>query len=309
MKKNNFMVPLILSALLCFFCFAGCGTAPAPSADGFTVAATTYPVYLLTQMVTEGVENVTLHPIINQPISCPHDYSLSVNDMKLVEQADVLIQNGGGLEPFVTDLLDAMPDLPVVDCSEGIHLLSYQGHDTEAAEPDPHFWLDPHRAAQMVETIGAGLAQADPENGPQYEKNAAAAAQALRTYGDTLPERFSAVTCKELVTFHDGFGYLAEACGLTILKSIEEEAGSEVSAKEISAIAALLKSHQIPAVFCEENGSDSAASAVARETGASIGTLTLMMSGPQDAASPNLYYTMMDENLETLATLLTVSEG
>ena len=124
-----------------------------------------------------------------------------------------------------------------------------------------------------------------------------------------MPERLSSVTCKELITFHDGFGYLADACGLTILKSIEEEAGSEVSAKEIGDIAELVKSHQIPAIFCEENGSASAASTVAQETGAKIGTLTLMMSGPNEAASPNLYYTLMDQNIETLCTLLTASEG
>lgn len=306
MKKA--LIPFVLLALLLL---PGCGNPPVSSDGGFTVVTTTYPVYLLTQMVTDGVEGITLIPIINQPISCPHDYSLSVNDMKVVEQADVCIQNGAGLEPFLSDLLAAVPDLSVIDSSQGIALLPYKGHhaEDEAAEQDPHIWLDPCRAAQMVENIGAGLAKEDPDHSQQYTQNAAAAAQALRVYGEALPERLSGITCRELVTFHDGFGYLADACDLTILASIEEEAGSEVPAKEISRLAALVKTHQLPAVFCEENGSTSAASVVAQEAGTEIGTLTLMLSGPNEAQSPNLYYTMMDQNISVLCTFLTASEG
>ena len=203
----------------------GCGSSVSSSAR-FTVATTTYPLYLLTQMVTEGVDDVEIVPVINQPISCPHDYTLSVNDMKKIEQSDVLIQNGLGLEPFLSDVMDAYPDLPVMDASDGISLLPYQGHDTETAEDDPHIWMDPNRAAQMVETIGSGLSDADPVNSEAYQANAAKAAQELREYANKASSRLSGLTCRELITFHDGFGYMANAFGLTIVKSIEEEANA-----------------------------------------------------------------------------------
>ncbi len=303
------MKKTILSlAMALLFLLPGCSSSLSSSAR-FTVATTTYPLYLLTQMVTEGIDDVEIVSIINQPISCPHDYSLSVNDMKKIEQADVLVQNGVGLEPFLSDILDAYPNLPVIDSSTGISILPYQGHDTETTDDDPHIWMDPNRAAQMVETIGAGLSKADPTNSEAYQTNAATAAQALREYANTASSRLAGLTCRELITFHDGFGYMANAFGLTIVKSIEEEAGSEVSAKEISHIVSLVQSHGIPAVFCEENGSDSAANTIAQETGVQVGTLTLMMNGSTERETPNAYYTFMDQNIDVLLKLLQPDGG
>lgn len=304
MKKT-----IVSFALLLLLLLPGCSNTPVSSSGRFTVVTTTYPVYLLTQMVTEGVDDVRIMTIINQPISCPHDYSVTVSDMKTAEQADLLIQNGLGLEPFLSDLLDAYPDLPVIDSSSGISILPYQGHDTDQGEGDPHIWMDPNRAAQMVETIGIGLAEADPTNRETYEQNAAAAARTLREYAGTISGRLANLSCRELITFHDGFGYLANALNLTIVKSIEEEAGSEVSAKEISNIVSLVKSHGIPAVFCEANGSASAANTIAQEAGIRVGTLTLMMNGSEERKTPNLYYTLMDQNIEVLLKSLQTEGG
>ena len=292
-------------SLLLLLLTSGCGSA-APAAtepDRLSIVATTYPVFLLTQMVTDGVDGISLHPLINQPISCPHDYSLTVNDMMAVETADVLIQNGAGLEPFLSDILDAYPSLPVIDSSAGVSLLKYQGHDA-TEENDPHIWLDPSRAAQMVENIGAELSKQDPDHTDAYLQNAEKAAGQLREYGQSLAAEMANLPNRELITFHDGFGYLADACDLTILKSIEEEAGSEASAQDIAEIAALVKSKNIPAVFCEANGSDSAAQTISRETGATVATLSLMMSGSEERTTPNAYYTIMDQNADSLRAAL-----
>ncbi|MGI6498855.1 MAG: metal ABC transporter substrate-binding protein [Oscillospiraceae bacterium] len=299
MKKTVVSLALLLLVL-----FSGCGGASLSSPARFTVVTTTYPVYLLTQMATEGIDGVRIMTMINQPISCPHEYSLTVDDMKTAEQADLLIQNGAGLEHFLPDLLAAYPDLPVLDSAEGVSLLPYQGHDADHGEDDPHIWMDPNRAAQMVETIGAGLAAADPENRDAYTKNAVAAAQSLREYAAAAAGRLAGLSRRELVTFHDGFGYLANAFDLTILKSIEEEAGSEVSAKELSNIVALVKNNGIPAVFREENGSASAANTIAKDAGVRVGTLTMMMNGSEKRQTPNLYYTLMDQNIEALLDFL-----
>ena len=98
---------------------------------------------------------------------------------------------------------------------------------------------------------------------------------------------------KLLITFHDGFSYLADAYGLTILRAMEEEAGSEASAKDIKEIVELVREYDIPMIFVEENGSDATAKAIQRETGTDIGTLSTLMS-PGD-------YSQRDfQNLKTL---------
>ena len=85
-----------------------------------------------------------------------------------------------------------------------------------------------------------------------------------------------------LVTFHDGFHYFAQALGLPLLASIEEEEGSEASAMEINEITQLVKEHQLPVIFTEVNGSDATANAISRETGCQVAQLTMLMDGPEE---------------------------
>ena len=170
MKKLLALVSVL--ALLC----AGCSDAPAQEDDTLHILATTYPVYLFTTAVTEGVEDIEVTRLINEEVSCLHDYTLTVNDMKAIEKADVIIMNGAGFEDFMSDAL-AQTDATVIDCSEGIALLEschdHDGHDHEGHDHahDPHFWLDPDCAAQMVETIATELTALDAHNTERYSSN------------------------------------------------------------------------------------------------------------------------------------------
>ena len=70
--------------------------------------------------------------------------------------------------------------------------------------------------------------------------------------------------CRELITFHDGFSYFADAFDLTILRAIEEEAGEQASAREVADIVTEIQTHQLPAIFTEVNGADATAQIIHR---------------------------------------------
>lgn len=307
------------AALLCaaalVFSLAACG-GPAGSAShnedsgSLRILATTYPVYCFTQAVTEGVDGVEVHLMIDQQVSCLHDYTLSVNDMRAIEGADVIVINGAGLEDFMADAL-AFSDAPVIDCSEGIALLPYAGHEdhdhavleADSGHFDPHIWMDPSRAAQMAETIAGTLADLDPAHADAYLQNGAAAAaryRAISADGYALLHGEENAPLYGMITFHDGFAYFADAFGLTLLRSIEEEAGSEASAKDIVEIVTLVREEQIPMIFVEENGSDATAKAIQRETGTALGTLTMMMGDNGKSYEEN-----MEQNIKTVQSGLT----
>lgn len=160
--------------------------------DGTThLVATTYPVYLFTAELVKGVEGITVDLMIDQPISCLHDYTLSVKDMKTLERADLIILSGAGLEETMEDALDTVSDTPQIDCAQGIALLEsshdhdhghdHDDHDHEEAdhdepsdhdhESDPHIWLDPNRVEQMLGNLAAGLRRFDPTHAALYETN------------------------------------------------------------------------------------------------------------------------------------------
>ena len=74
---------------------------------------------------------------------------------------------------------------------------------------------------------------------------------------------------------------------------MEEESGSEASAKELIELIRLVEDYQLPAIFIEKSGSDSAAGIISAETGARIYTLDMAMAG-------NSYFDAMYHNINTL---------
>ena len=294
MRRRNILALLLALTLL----LPGCGGARTGGGEEarLTILASTYPVYLAARAVTDGVDGVAVERLNTGEVSCLHDYTLTVTDMKKIEQADIIALNGADLEEFMEDALAASSAL-VIDCSEGVALLpamGHEGHDHDT-EYDPHIWMDPERAAQMVWNVATVLSELDTMNGDLYTANASAAEARLQSEitGVEDPDDLAG-----LITFHDGFQYFAQATGLDLLKAIEEEEGAEASAAEIKEIVGLIGEYDIPAIFTEKNGSDATAQAISRETGCGVAQLDLIMSGEGSGIQP--YVDAMDQNIDTI---------
>ena len=281
------ILSMLLSVLLLL---PGCAQAPSGSSqeEGLTVLATTYPVYLFARTVAQGVEGVTVERLNTGSVSCLHDYTLSVDDMKKIEGADVIAMNGAGLEDFMDDAL-AASSAAVIDCSQGVALFENADHIHEEGDGghdhghwDPHYWMDPGNAAVMVRNLQEGFALADPDHGDAYARNGEEAAGQLPSFAGDCTQALEGAEGAALITFHDGFHYFAQSLGLPLLASIEEEEGSEASAMEINEITQLVKEHQLPVIFTEVNGSDATANAISRETGCQVAQLTMLMDGPEE---------------------------
>ena len=287
MKKSAILLGLLL--LLC-----GC----ARSTETVDIAATTLPVYQFTQALCQGTD-LAVGRLITESVSCLHDYSLNVNQVRQAEQARIVVLSGAGLEDFMDGILDGKP---TIDASQGIALLegeAHEGHDHPHGgdghdhEWDPHIWLSPANAKIMAQNICNGLTEVYPQWADRFSENLApllAQLDALEQYGqDTL----SQLRCRELITFHDGFAYFAQAFDLEILAAVEEESGSEASAKELVGLIELVRDHNLPAVFVEKNGSTSAAEILSRETGAKEAVLDMAMAGDS-------YFDAMYHNIDTI---------
>ena len=292
MKKS-----VLIYALVLLLALPSC--APAREEARFTVVCTTYPVYLFASFLTQGGEGVAVERLDTGSTSCLHDYSLSMADMKKLERADVIAINGAGLEEFLEDAL-ATSDAKIIDCSEGVELLENLSHHHEEGEEDehghdhghwdPHYWMDPDNARIMVGNLRNFLVLTDPDHAAAYEKNAGRSDMALRVYQqEILRDVWDAYSPQlgerpRLITFHDGFQYFARALDVELLASIEEEAGSEASAREIVEITNLVKEYHIPVIFTEVNGSDATAQAISREAGCRVAQLSMLMDGPEPEA-------------------------
>lgn len=303
-----------LLALMCVLVLlTGC-TPAEPAQDQMNIVATTYPTYLAALAVTQGVEGVSVSRLDTGSVNCLHDYTLTVNDMKKLSQADVIVMNGAGLEDFMSDTL-ASTDALVIDCSERVDLLpaaSHHDHEHHGDHGhfDPHYWMDPLNFHTMVGNVRRGLWDLFPgEVAPDLSANTTLAFEQLQPLYELglkylYPQSENAISVPGLITFHDGFQYLAYTFHLPLLASIEEEAGSEASAKEMDEIIRLVNEQRIPVIFTETNGSDATAKAIARETGCAVAQLSMIMDGrepTEEDSSPITPYTeLMLNNIYTL---------
>lgn len=283
MKRIAFLL-LFLWPIMLFGCAA--------QDEDVSILATTRPVYDLTSALCEGTQlGVSL--LISENVSCLHDYSLSTAQMKKLENAQLVILSGGGLENLDDTLLQRCSS--VCDASVGISFLECHeehGHDHEH-EHDAHIWLSPANAKLMAQNICQSLIAQYPSERELFERNLTsllARLDELQSYGEQTLQTLSG---RELITFHDGFAYLAQAFDLTILAAVEEESGSEASARDLIELIDMVREHDLPAIFVERNGSTAAASVIARETGVRVFTLDMCMGEGN-------YFDNMYHNIDSL---------
>ncbi len=280
---------LIFSLIALLLC--GCA-----SQEPAQVAATTLPVYEFTTRLCENTP-ITVTRLVTEEVSCLHDYSLNVRQVKAAEAAELMVISGAGLEAFLSDLL---LNTRIVDASAGISLLCPENsHDHDHAQEghshdkDPHIWLSPANAMQMARNICTGLSEAYPEHKDIFSANLEALTEELRTLQEYGAEALASLSCRELITFHDGFAYFADAFDLHILEAVEEESGSEASARELIHLIEEVEHHKLPAIFTEKSGSVSAAGIIARETGCVSYALDMAMAGDS-------YFDAMYHNMDTI---------
>ena len=281
------MKKLIVFSILFALLFTGC--VPNNTAQ---IATTTLPVYEFTAALCDGT-GITVSRLVTENVSCLHDYALQVDQMQAMEAAEAVIINGAGLETFLNDVLNTATC--VIDASEGIALSCGHQHeeDNHHHESDPHIWLSPEKAKQMCQNIASKLIRLYPQHEELFSKNQTelvAKLDALQAYGE---QELGDLTCRDLITFHDGFSYFAESFDLHILKAVEEESGSEASAQELIELIGLVNDHHLPAIFTEANGSTAAAEIIARETDVKIYILDMAMAGDS-------YFTAMYHNIDTI---------
>ena len=291
--KKCMLLPLLL--VLCLLC--GCGAQQAPA----QVAATTLPVYEFTARLCQGTP-ITVTRLVTEQVSCLHDYSLNVRQVRAAEAAELIVISGAGLEDFLEDVLSGGQ---ILDASQSIALLEGEeqehededahghGHEGHHHEKDPHIWLSPANAITMAGNICQGLCQRYPQYEDTFRGNLAGLLADLEALQDEIHKTLTDLSCRELITFHDGFAYLAQACGLTIVDAIEEESGREASAKELIRVIREVEEHHLPAIFTEKSGSTAAAEIISRETGAKCLSLDMAMAGDS-------YFDAMYHNIDTL---------
>jgi len=254
-----------LAALLVAGCAGSGGGGAAGGGDGaLRVVATTTQVADLARNVGGGRVRVTslLKPGID-----PHDYEPSPSDIDALAHADLVLENGVGLEGWLGDTIDGSGfDGPVVDTSRGVRLRLVGG------APDPHIWQDPRNAEVMAANIGRGLAAAEPSAAADFQGDLAAYTRQLRALDAEVRRQVGSLANRKVVTDHDAFGYYLDRYGLELVGSVipSFDSSAELSGRDIRDLVARIKATRVRAVFSETSLPPRAAETIAREAGVKV---------------------------------------
>ncbi|GIG41323.1 metal ABC transporter substrate-binding protein [Cellulomonas phragmiteti] len=200
-----------------------------------------------------------------------HGYDPTPGDVARARRADLVLDNGLGLEAWFAQFVDGI-DAPHVVVSEGVDVLDITG-DAAAGRPNPHAWMSPVQAQVYVANIATALADLDPAHADDYRANAEAYTAELQQVHDDLVAALAALPAAQrtLVTCEGAFSYLARDAGLTERYIWPVNAEQQATPRQITAVIDHVREHDVPAVFCESTVSDAPMRQVAEATGAVLG--------------------------------------
>ena len=281
-------IPLRAALALCLLFALG---APCGAAGGLRVVTSFYPVYVTALNVAAGVPGVEVSNLTSPHLGCLHDYQLTAGDVRKLADADLLLANGAGMEPFLDKVARQSPGLRVVEVSEGIPLM----------DGNSHVWVSFDGARRQTDNIVAALAASAPQhaaafraNGESYKAQLAGLEQRMRT-------ALAPYEGAPIVTFHEAFPYFARDFRLELAGVIEREPGTEPSARELADTVELVRGRGVKALFAEPQFSDQSAQVIARETGARVYELDPVVTGPSEPeAARGAWLAAMEKNLAVL---------
>lgn len=194
----------------------------------------------------------------------------------------------------------------VVDVSDNVNFQKSHdhGHGGHSHELDPHIWLNPLNAVQMVNNIAESLAQKDPSNANFYAKNADNLKQELLGLDKEFQD-LAARAEKPLVFVSPfAYGYFVERYKWSY-KSLFSGCGgeTEASAKKITKIVNFIKENSIPCVFYSEAVPSKVAESIAEQTGVKLVQFhTLHNVSKEQLDSGVSFVDLMRENLRNMRT-------
>ena len=277
-----------------------CGDSSASTAsDRLRVSAAFYPLAYLAEQVGGDHLDVSL---LTKPGTEPHDLELTPKEVASLSDADLVLYESG-FQPAVDDAVGSEARDTAFDVAPAAHLdlvVTEDGGGTDGT-PDPHFWLDPTRFADVGSAVAAELGRVDPAHAADYTAGAERFARTMSRLDKEYRTGLASCASTDLVTSHEAFGYLAEAYGMTQRGISGLSPDTEPSAAQLATITDFVDERGVRTIYAETLASPKTAETVARETGATVAVLD-PIEGITDASKGSDYLQVMRSNLTTLVT-------
>lgn len=260
--------------------------------EAVKIVTSFYPMYIIAENITDGAENIELVNMADVNVGCLHDYTLTTEDMKKVENADIFIMNGLGMESFIEKILTSNQDMNIIDSSTEAQnvILSEDGVNA-------HIWTSIDNYILQVKYISKELINKNQENAEVYQKNTDEYVQKLEELKNEFETKLQNLDGKKAICLNEVFGYMGQELGMEMTTIATEHEESTMSADMLSSIIDKVKQENIQIIIIDKNDNKANAETIANETGAKILELNSGMTGELDK---DAYINQMRENLNVL---------
>ncbi|WP_104179037.1 metal ABC transporter solute-binding protein, Zn/Mn family [Arthrobacter sp. B0490] len=252
--SHRLAVPALLAASAVGLAACGDGSAAgsegAAAEGGLTVVTATNVYGDIASVV--GGDDVEVTPIVDSLSQDPHSYEATVQDKLSVSEADLVIENGGGYDPFLRRLAE---ETGVGTVLSAVELSGLQEADASEEAEDPagghadeeghahgsfneHVWYDLPAMMTLADAIAGELGRLDEANAEGYQERADAFTAELQALQDRLGALASGGQGGDVAVTEPVPVYLLEAAGLhnatpeEFTEAIEEESEVPVAVLE-----------------------------------------------------------------------------
>ena len=254
--------------------------------DKLKIGVTLQPYYSFVENVVKDKAEVI--PVVRLDLYDSHSYQPKPEDIKRINNLDVLVVNGIGHDEFIFDILNAADrkkDIKVLYANKNVSLMPIAGSIRGEKVMNPHTFISITTSIQQVYNIAKELGNIDSANKDFYLKNARDYAKKLRKLkSDALNEIKNLGNIDiRVATLHGGYDYLLSEFGIDVKAVIEPSHGAQPSAADLEKIIKIIKKEKIDIIFGEKNFNNKFVETIHKETGVEVRSLSHMTNGPYEA--------------------------
>jgi zinc/manganese transport system substrate-binding protein len=260
------------------------------------VVTTTTVIYDIVRQI--GGDQISLDHICRGDQD-PHFLEVLPSYMLKIRKADIMFQNGLGLELWAQKLIDGSrnSDLQLVDLSKNIPAKGIPTGKIDASQGDihpfgnPHYWLDPENVKIMASEILKVLIAQDFDHQTFFQSNYDRFLSNLEKKIQQWDEQLAAIKGQRVIVYHDSWMYFANRYGIEISGFIEPKPGIPPTPSHNAELIRLISSSNIRLILMENFYSNSSPNQISEATGIRVVKVPVYVFGVEGV---DTYIELMD---------------
>jgi zinc/manganese transport system substrate-binding protein len=240
----------------------------------------------------------------------PHSFGISAKQAAVIENADLVIHNGAGLEEGILNHVEAAAaeGVPTLAAMDAVEPLKFSHNDGDAT--DPHFWTDPSRVELATDAIEKSVVQhvAGVDSAVVHSQAASYKAE-LEKLDASMEESFAGINPgrRKLITNHHVFGYLAQRFGFEVIGAVIPSGTTlaSPSSADLNDLTGKIQAAGVVAIFADSSQPERLAQVLAAEAGQDITVVPLFTESlGTEGSGAHTYLEMMQSNTERITQAL-----